>query len=132
MRAKSGLTDVGGDNTDARPAPREPSGRSRCDELQRAPVIIITKDELRVGTTHVASLAEARSAQVIDALARALPGGDIAILQADESTDAVTINHVVNTCKHAGYTHLLFAVTNKGSATAADDNEPTREIRLTR
>jgi len=37
----------------------------------------------------------------------------LAILQADESTDARLINKIVNTAKAAGFDNLLFAVKNK-------------------
>jgi len=37
----------------------------------------------------------------------------LAILQADESTDARLINKIVNTAKAAGFDNLLFAVQNK-------------------
>jgi len=37
----------------------------------------------------------------------------LAILQADESTDARLINKIVNTAKVAGFDNLLFAVKNK-------------------
>ena len=37
----------------------------------------------------------------------------LAILQADESTDARLINKIVNTAKMAGFDNLLFAVKNK-------------------
>jgi biopolymer transport protein ExbD len=37
----------------------------------------------------------------------------LAILQADESTDARLINRIVNTAKAAGFDNLLFAVKNK-------------------
>ena len=37
----------------------------------------------------------------------------LAILQADESTDARLINKIVNTAKAAGFENLLFAVKNK-------------------
>ena len=48
---------------------------------------------------------------------RPLPGhvcpDGLAILQADESTDARLINKIVNTAKAAGFDNLLFAVKNK-------------------
>jgi hypothetical protein len=37
----------------------------------------------------------------------------LAILQADEATDARLINKIVNTAKAAGFDNLLFAVKNK-------------------
>ena len=37
----------------------------------------------------------------------------LAILQADETTDARLINKIVNTAKAAGFDNLLFAVKNK-------------------
>ena len=37
----------------------------------------------------------------------------LAILQADESTDASLINKIINTAKAAGFDNLLFAVKNK-------------------
>jgi hypothetical protein len=123
VRAKSGLSDVGGGSNDPH-VTRTPAG---CDALDRAPVVVITKDEIRVGNTHVATLAEAsENGDVIDALLRALPAADagVAILMADESTGVVVVNRVVITCKHAGYSNLLFAV--GGSASA----EPTRAIKL--
>ncbi len=43
---------------------------------------------------------------------RICPDG-LAILQADESTDARLINKIVNTAKAAGFDNLLFAVKNK-------------------
>ncbi|HEY4243386.1 MAG TPA: biopolymer transporter ExbD [Kofleriaceae bacterium] len=43
---------------------------------------------------------------------RICPDG-LAILQADESTDARVINKIVNTAKAAGFDNLLFAVQNK-------------------
>lgn len=138
VRAKSGLTELGGDVADAhRPDARRiapaPSGRSRCDALERAPVIVITKDELRVGDIHVASLAEATpTGDVIDALARALPAADdasMAILLADKSTDVVIVNRVVLTCRQAGYSNLLFATT-RSPASAGHEIEMTREIKF--
>jgi biopolymer transport protein ExbD len=48
---------------------------------------------------------------------RPIPGhvcpDGLAILQADESTDARLINKIVNTAKAAGFDNLLFAVKNK-------------------
>lgn len=48
---------------------------------------------------------------------RAQPGKvcpeGLAILQADESTDARLINKIVNTAKAAGFDNLLFAIKNK-------------------
>ena len=48
---------------------------------------------------------------------RPLPGkicpDGLAILQADESTDGLLINKIVNTAKAAGFDNLLFAVKNK-------------------
>jgi len=48
---------------------------------------------------------------------RPMPGkicpDGLAILQADESTDARLINKIVNTAKAAGFDNLLFAVKNK-------------------
>ena len=48
---------------------------------------------------------------------RPLPGkicpDGLAILQADESTDARLVNKIVNTAKAAGFDNLLFAVKNK-------------------
>jgi hypothetical protein len=138
VRAKSGLTELGGDIADAhRPDARRitpaPSGRSRCDALERAPVIVITKDELRVGDIHVASIAEATArGDVIDALARALPAAEdagMAILLADDSTDVVVINRVIITCRQAGYSNLLFAAT-RSPASAGHEIEVTREMRL--
>jgi biopolymer transport protein ExbD len=43
---------------------------------------------------------------------RICPDG-LAILQADESTDARLVNKIVNTAKAAGFDNLLFAVKNK-------------------
>ncbi|MBA3499416.1 MAG: hypothetical protein M4D80_19890 [Myxococcota bacterium] len=130
IRAKSGLSEVGGGSPESHPpdVTRRPSGRSPCDALARAPVVVITKDELRVGDTHVMSLAEANANDdVIDALSRALQAADgasVAILLADESTGAIVVNRVVIACKRAGYGNLLFAVTGR------QEIEATRQIRF--
>jgi biopolymer transport protein ExbD len=124
-------------------------------QLQRAPVIIVTKSEItyqgQLVSTVDAALRDDSPTFKIDALYERLdaaakqikedvgmgklpkelakacddakrgirpqPGSicpdGLAILQADESTDARLINKIVNTAKAAGFDNLLFAVKNK-------------------
>jgi len=124
-------------------------------QLQRAPVIIVTKSEItyqgQLVSTVDAALRDDSPTFKIDALYERLdaaakqikedvgmgklpkdlskacedakngirpqPGAicpdGLAILQADESTDARLINKIVNTAKAAGFDNLLFAVKNK-------------------
>ena len=55
---------------------------------------------------------EDAKASIRPAAGKICPDG-LAILQADESTDARLINKIVNTAKAAGFDNLLFAVKNK-------------------
>ncbi len=124
-------------------------------QLQMAPVIIVTKSEITyqgqlVSTVEAALRDDSPSFKIdalyerLDAAAKAIkedvgmgkfpkdlakacddaknnirpePGkicpDGLAILQADESTDARLINKIVNTAKAAGFDNLLFAVKNK-------------------
>lgn len=124
-------------------------------QLQRAPVIIVTKSEItyqgQLVSTVDAALRDDSPTFKIDALFERLdaaakqikedvgmgklpkelikacedakngirpqPGeicpDGLAILQADEATDARLINKIVNTAKAAGFDNLLFAVKNK-------------------
>ena len=120
VAVKVGLMDVGLDTGDDHSSPPDPDPparpRSGTDALKTAPVLVITKDELVIGTSHIASVAEvAAGADLIEPLARALPPtiDHTAVLQADEATDMIVITRVVRTLKRAGYNNVLFAVTNK-------------------
>lgn len=55
---------------------------------------------------------EDAKANIRPAPGKICPDG-LAILQADESTDARLVNKIVNTAKAAGFDNLLFAVKNK-------------------
>lgn len=131
-----------------------PAAESK-QQLQRAPVIIVTKSEItyqgQLVSTVEAALRDDSPTFKIDALYERLdaaakqikedvgmgklpkelskacdeakagnrpkagqicPDG-LAILQADEATDARLINKIVNTAKAAGFDNLLFAVKNK-------------------
>ena len=63
------------------------------------------------GNGIVAARVEAKSGLRPEA-GKYCPDG-LAILQADEKTDARLINRIVNTAKAAGFDNLLFAVKNK-------------------
>jgi biopolymer transport protein ExbD len=56
---------------------------------------------------------EDAKANIRPARGKAICPDGLAILQADESTDARLINKIVNTAKAAGFDNLLFAVKNK-------------------
>jgi biopolymer transport protein ExbD len=86
---------------------------SGSDALAKAPVVIITRDEITVGGSRVASVKEStKGTGAFDELAKALPPArdGLLILQADESTPSVVIDRVVTTSKAAGFDNILFAV----------------------
>jgi biopolymer transport protein ExbD len=107
------LDDGAGDLPDLPgPAP----GRPGPDALNKAPVLIITKQEMTLGATTIARTAEiADGPEVIEALTRALPPpvDRMVIVQADESTDMIVITRAIGTLRRAGYDNVLFAVKNK-------------------
>jgi len=74
-------------------------------------------EALAGGNKHSWDTAMLKSCSDAKAGLRPLPGkicpDGLAILQADEATDARLINKIVNTAKAAGFDNLLFAVKNK-------------------
>lgn len=87
------------------------------DELKAAPLVIITKTDIMLDKETILSVEDAlkeSNKHVIPELQRAIPAGaKMAILQADEGTDAKVINRVIASTKAAGVDDLLFAVKNK-------------------
>ena len=91
--------------------------------LAEAPVIIVTRTEISIvlspQTTRVLVMTvadAARGAGLIAQLTEAFdktPAKGLAILQADQRTDAHVINRIVLTSKAAGFDNLLFAVKNR-------------------
>lgn len=83
--------------------------------LASAPVVVITKTQITVQGKDVISTADAAKQPDLEALVHALPHapGGLIILQADQTTSAVVIDHVVKTLKRAGYDNVLFAVKNR-------------------
>jgi len=90
--------------------------------LAEAPVIIVTRTEISIvlppqTSVLVMTVADAaRGAGLIAQLTEALdkaPIKGLAILQADQGTDARVINRIVLTTKAAGFDNLLFAVKNR-------------------
>jgi len=95
----------------AAPAKDSPTG------LAQAPVVVITKTDVTVGGTPVATVAALASGNArIEPLVAALADkpGNLVILQADASTDGHVINRIVGTLRAAGFDNVLFAVKNKG------------------
>jgi biopolymer transport protein ExbD len=92
-----------------------PPARPRVDPA--TPVLVLTRAELSLAGTVVATLAElTRGSGRIAALERALPQPPAAptiVLQADERTDMAVITRVIETARNAGYTHVLFAVKHR-------------------
>jgi biopolymer transport protein ExbD len=72
------------------------------------------KEEVALGRQprDLLKACEDAKANIRPAPGKICPDG-LAILQADESTDARLINKIVNTAKAAGFDNLLFAVKNK-------------------
>lgn len=72
------------------------------------------KEDVALGRKYDKKLLEACKAEnnVRPEPGKVCPEG-LAILQADEATDARLINKIVNTAKAAGFDNLLFAVKNK-------------------
>jgi biopolymer transport protein ExbD len=72
------------------------------------------KEEVALGrqSRDLLKACEDAKANIRPAPGKICPDG-LAILQADESTDARLINKIVNTAKAAGFDNLLFAVKNK-------------------
>lgn len=87
------------------------------DDLKAAPLVVITKTEVLLGKEAIISVEDAlkeSNKHVIPELQRAIPAGaKMAILQADQGTDAKVINRVIASTKAAGVDDLLFAVKNK-------------------
>ena len=88
-------------------APSPPAFVEAAGDMQKIPVVIVTKDGLSYAGKLLADA---------DELARALPPHPAdrrLVLQADESTSTLLINRIVLACKRAGYDNLLFAVKSK-------------------
>jgi biopolymer transport protein ExbD len=105
------------DVASAAPPPSTPSTpASGTDGLKDAPVVIITRDAVRLGDKPVGTIAELTiGSGSIAALAKLLPphpANPILILQADQATDMNVILRVIDTAKAAGFPNVLFAVKN--------------------
>jgi biopolymer transport protein ExbD len=113
---KAGFMNIGidsGEPADVLPHP----GVADRNALKDAPVIVITKSGVMVDGKSVAAVDQDVTDPVRAALAARAMGPDdkkgLAILQADESTPARTINQAIVGAKAAGYDSLLFAVKNQ-------------------
>jgi biopolymer transport protein ExbD len=99
------------------PAAAAPPVTSTGSALAKAPVVIVSRDEVTVGGKHVASVAELAAGDgTIAALVAAVPATPAdrtVILQADQSSDMKVITRIIDTLKGAGYDNVLFAVKNK-------------------
>ncbi len=100
-------------------APAAPLGARPAggEDLKSLPVVIVTRDEIKLGGESVISIADAMkesNKQPIPELQRVIPAGSkMVILQADASTDAKVINRVIKSTKAAGVDDLLFATKNR-------------------
>jgi biopolymer transport protein ExbD len=128
---KLGITDVSlGDPTKSKPTSiptpgvtKKPltgvvglplSGRITSDDvLKKAPVLIITKTEVRLHDKVVGKPDDAEIATKLAAVLPKDPSDPTFIVQADKDTSAKTINRVITAASNQGYTNVLFAVKNK-------------------
>lgn len=111
---KVGLVDVALDTPGQGSGSAHPPSRGKPD-LATAPVVVVTKTEVSFAAKHVATIAELEKGAISDPipeLARVLPAttNGLAILQADQDTDARVITRIVNALRTAGFDNVMFAV----------------------
>jgi biopolymer transport protein ExbD len=111
----AGITDVSIESgaPDAKPTPA-PKTIDPKDAVKTAPVIIITKTDVKIANKAVGKVKD--TDKLADAIAKALPPNPkeaTVILQADESLTFATIRAAIAGSKKAGYDNVLFAVKNK-------------------
>lgn len=86
-------------------------------DLKSMPVIVVTREEIKIGADVIVSVADAlkeSNKHPLPELQRALPTGTKSvILQADASTDAKVINRILKSTQAAGIDNVLFATKNR-------------------
>jgi biopolymer transport protein ExbD len=81
--------------------------------LKAAPVIVITKTEVKVSGKAIGKPDDAALAAAISSALPATPKDSMVILQADASLSFAPVRAAIDGAKQAGYDNVLFAVTNK-------------------
>ncbi len=114
LLSKLGIKDIAFGDAKADPSKMSPA--SSDSDLKHAPVVIMTKTEVKVWDKSVGKPADAGLADAIKAGLLAghdKPSDPTFIIQADQSLTYAAIINAINGAAQAGYTNALFAVKNK-------------------